>query len=293
MAEPPVTKKHAGRAARRLGTLAAAATLLLAGCGDKGQPGALSDGSDGPQHIHGLGVNPADGALFIATHTGMWRAPAGSDRAQRVGDSHQDVMGFTVIGSNRFLGSGHPDLREDLPPLLGLIRSTDAGRSWTPVSLLGEADFHVLRYHAGRIYGFDASSGRLMASADNGRSWRRLSPPGPVLDLAIDPRDVDRIVTAAADGLHRSTDGGNSWRPLGDEVGLLAWPAADALYLVDADGRVHRSRDDGRSFDAVGDAGGQPAAFSHHRNQLLLAQHDSTVKASTDGGRSWTLRARP
>jgi hypothetical protein len=52
-------------------------------------------------------------------------------------------MGFTVLGSGRFLGSGHPDLREarekGLPPLLGLIESQDGGRSWVPISLLGEA----------------------------------------------------------------------------------------------------------------------------------------------------------
>jgi hypothetical protein len=36
-------------------------------------------------------------------------------------------MGFTIVGPNRFLGSGHPDLRDDLPPLLGLIESTNRG----------------------------------------------------------------------------------------------------------------------------------------------------------------------
>jgi hypothetical protein len=52
-------------------------------------------------------------------------------------------MGLTVVGADRFLGSGHPDVQTDCPPLLRLIESTDAARSWPSVPLLGDADFHV------------------------------------------------------------------------------------------------------------------------------------------------------
>lgn len=45
--------------------------------------------------MHGLGVNPTDGALFIATHTGMYRAERGERKAERVGERYQDTMGFT------------------------------------------------------------------------------------------------------------------------------------------------------------------------------------------------------
>src|SRR3712207_8020737 len=56
-------------------------------------------------------------------------------------------------------GSGHPDARDDLPPLLGLIRSDDGGRAGEPVSLLGEAHFHVLRTAGDRIYGVNSADG--------------------------------------------------------------------------------------------------------------------------------------
>src|SRR5918992_2246739 len=66
----------------------------------------------GPIHVHGLGINPADGSLFIATHTGLFRVGRDSQRAVRVGDRFQDTMGFSVVGADRFLGSGHPDARD-------------------------------------------------------------------------------------------------------------------------------------------------------------------------------------
>jgi hypothetical protein len=64
----------------------------------------------GPVHVHGLGS--ADGALYIATHAGLWRLEEGEAKAERIGESYQDTMGFTVLAPDRFLGSGHPDLAD-------------------------------------------------------------------------------------------------------------------------------------------------------------------------------------
>jgi hypothetical protein len=270
------------------------ALAAASGCGDTSSSDRLIVADDsGPQHIHGLGVDPADDSLYIATHTGLWRAPAGDRRARRVGDSFKDIMGFTVAGPKRFLGSGHPDARDDLPPLLGLIRSSDAGASWRSVSLLGKADFHVLRFASDRLYGVDATTGRLMRSGDGGESWKVLAPPGAVIDLAVRPDDSASLVASTERGLMRSSDGGARWRPLSRLVGYLAWAQADALYLVEADGQVLRSSDRGRHFNRVGTLGGQPAAFTSAGNELLAALHDSTVKRSVDSGRHWAIRARP
>jgi hypothetical protein len=273
--------------------------VVLAGCGDDSQvtfapPRGSGVGDDGPQHVHGLGVNPSDDALMIATHSGLFRAAAGSDVAERVTDQRQDTMGFTVVGPDRFLGSGHPDLREDLPSLLGLIRSEDAGQSWEPVSLLGRADFHVLRAAGRRIYGVNATDGRLYVSADGGRSWAKRTPPAPLLDLAAQPGRPEQVVASSEDGLFVTDDAGASWRPMNREaVGLLAWSRGDALHLVDGNGRVFLSADGGGSFRERGGVGGQPAAFVHDGADLYVALHTNEVKVSTDGGQSWRTRVRP
>ena len=279
--------------------------IFIAACGEEtarepaGDAGAAPKIEDpGPIHVHGLGVNPKDGALFIATHSGLFRAPRGEERSTRVAGRYQDTMGFTVVGPDRFLGSGHPDGRENLPPFLGLIESRDAGRTWRPLSLLGEVDFHVLEAAGRRVYGFGSNfrtrAATMLVSADGGRRWSERNPPEPLLDLAIDPSNPDTAVAAGETSLYRATAAGKSWKPLDGPPGLLAWPAPDALYVVAANGAVSRSGDGGQTFRRVGAVGGQPAAaHGEAANELYVALHDGTVKQSTDGGASWTVRSRP
>ena len=198
-------------------TLAALA-LALAGCGDGGMAQSGNSGvakmgehAGGAAfgHVHGLGINPRDGALFIATHGGLFRAAAGDAQARQVGKSQQDLMGFTVVGPNQFVASGHPDPAAGGPSNLGLVRSDDAGRGWSQVSLLGEADFHVLRAAGQTIYGFDQSRG-LMVSTNGGRSWSDAGSLGGQ-PVAFAGAGGD-LYAALGDGVVMgSADGGANW----------------------------------------------------------------------------------
>jgi hypothetical protein len=274
---------------------------VAAACGGRDEPTAPSADESlvsgaGTQHVHGLGVNPADDALYIATHTGLWRAPDGETKASRVGDVRFDLMGFTVVGPDRFLASGHPDAQaRELPPHLGLQSSTDGGRSWQTLSLLGEADLHVLRAAGDRLYTVDATSGTFRASADGGRSWEERTAPAPPFDVAIAPGDPEQLVAATEQGLFVSRDTGRTWRQLRNDIaGLLAWPGSGALFLVDGRGAVARSHDGGREFERTGTIGARPEAFAANGpGELYAAVHGGEVRMSTDGGRTWTMRSTP
>ena len=114
--------------------------IVATGCSAAQEPEA-PEGTAGPglAHVHGLGVDPADGMLLAASHYGVYRLPE-SGEPELVG-ARQDTMGFTVVGPRHFLGSGHPDPGDtDQSPHLGLIESTDAGQTWRSLSLAGEAD---------------------------------------------------------------------------------------------------------------------------------------------------------
>jgi len=56
--------------------------------------------------------------------------------------------------------------------MLGLIESTDAGRTWSTLSLHGRADFHGLAFAHGLVYGYDSTSGQFMATRDR-KIWER------------------------------------------------------------------------------------------------------------------------
>jgi hypothetical protein len=278
--------------------VAAIGGLILRSSDGAGTYSGLSATEPGPVHVHGLGINPADGALFIATHTGIFRVEAGERTPERVGDRYQDTMGFTIVGPNRFLGSGHPDPNEarekNLPALLGLIESSDAGESWQPVSLLGEADFHVLRFTGERVYGYDASNDRLLVSHDRGRSWKELETPGPMIDLVVDPSDSRLMIATTEQGLFESRDGGESWDRVGEAIGLLAWPTRERLFLVAGEGQVFTSRDGARRLEHRGGIAGQPAALlAESASELYVALHDGTIKRSSDGGATWVVHSTP
>lgn len=283
-----------------------AAALLISGCGGSSggggsrapKAGGPTIEDPGPIHVHGLGVNPQDGALFVATHTGLFRASKDERKARRIADRYQDTMGFTVVGRDRFLGSGHPDGREGLPPFLGLIESRDAGRTWKPISLQGKRDFHVLEAAGKRVYGFGSDfntrQAGLLVSDDDGHDWDDRKAPEGLISLAIHPHDRDRIAVSGERRLYLSSDAGRGWRRLDGAAALLAWPAADRLFAVALDGTVARSADAGRSWRRIGDVGGQPAAFeAEGADELYVALHNGTIKRSSDGGASWSVRSTP
>ena len=286
----------------RAAPLSLSAALLLVACGGDDDAGnasvAPATNEIGPVHVHGLGVNPADQTLFVATHTGLWQLADGEDELTLVGDTYQDTMGFTVIGSDRFLGSGHPDARTDLPPYLGLIRTVDAGESWKPVSLLGQVDFHVLESSGSRIYGFGSDfrtrTERFMVSDDHGRAWRDLPTPEAVLSLAIDPEDPDRLLISGRRSLYQSADGGLTWETIDGDPGLVAWPTARLRYLISGEGSVFVDDMEEGGWSRVGESGGEPAAFeADGADQLYAALHDGTIIGSDDGGSSWRALSSP
>lgn len=257
-----------------------------------GGPGAANLRQSEFGHIHGIGVNPGDGNVYVATHQGLFRF--GESSPQRVGEDRSDIMGFMVAGPNVFLASGHPSPGTDAPSNLGLLRSIDAGVSWEAVSLYGDSDFHDLSGVGTRLYGLDSSDGTIKRSDDAGAGWTT----GPVLnarDLDVDPDDPDRVLATTETGLLVSTDAGEKFAPfpvqppellvLIDHIpGMLGEGQAGVVGL-DVTGAVWEL--EGSRWTRTGTSAGQPEAFAAVGRDAYLAAIDGAVRRTDDGGHTW------
>ena len=122
---------------------------------------------DSVSHIHNIKV---DGSrILLGTHEGLYLYE-GPNRMKKLGTENFDVMGLTV-SSGKIYASGHPNTGSKLPAPVGLISSTDNGKTWNQISLQGEVDFHMLEVSGKEIYGADSQSGKLMYSSDDGKKW--------------------------------------------------------------------------------------------------------------------------
>jgi hypothetical protein len=282
----------------RVAAVSALLLLAVSACGGEPVAGNRPDRAAvaGFGHVHAVDVNPADGLLYAATHHGVFRI--GPRGPERVADRYQDTMGFTVVGPDRFLGSGHPDVRDPGPAHLGLIVSGDAARTWQQLSLAGQADFHALSAVGMTIYGWNARDEVVMRSPDGGISWQRGASLAAT-DLDVDPNEPQHVLASTDRGLLESRDGGKTFAPVGeapprplvlvDHVLHLGGDREPTVAGLDASGGVWALYLSG--WRQSGTVGGPPEAFTVLGPDRYVAATEKGVFRSDDGGRSWHLEA--
>lgn len=263
--------------------------LVLTACSDGGGGSGTEDRTFAPDHIHGLAEEPGTGRLLIATHDGLFALADGDDEPTPVGDTTADLMGFTVSPDGDFHASGHPGPGEPGPAALGLVTSDDAGLTWKNVSLGGEADFHALDVTPTSLYGVDAgvrlmrstdagqtwtestlpqpvadvaadpgsdalvvtSEAGPLLSTDAGATFSPIAD-APVMVL-VDWAEDGSLVGVDPSGQVFTADDPDSWTTRGTVDGAvqaLTTGSQGAVYVTTADALL-RSDDGGESFRTV------------------------------------------
>lgn len=275
---------------RATAVLAAGAGLVLAlsACSPSSIPAgpapAGSIASSLPDaHVHGLSVSSTTGQVLLATHDGLFDIT--KQPAVKVGPTN-DLMGFTGGTDHGVLyASGHPGEGSDLANPLGLIRSTDAGKTWEKLSRQGESDFHALTATKSGIVGFD---GALRTSPD-GKAWNTAAVDFVPAALAGNPAS-DTVLATTTQGIRRSTDGGKTWTTVdsGPVVQFAAFASPAEAVGVEPDGTVHVSADAGATWTRKGKiqdtVQAVAAVMGAEANPSIWAATASGVVISTDGG---------
>lgn len=235
-------------------------------------------------HIHGVAENSADGRIYVATHTGVYKIVDGTPRL--VANRYQDTMGFTVVGPDDFLASGHPALNEDLPNPLGLIQSTDRATTWRPIAFSGEQDFHSIDAVPSLTYAY-AADGRLLRSSDR-KSWASVLE-APLIDFTLNPQSPNQILATTETGVLLRSDGADS-KPekvsTAPPLALVDRTLNGDIVGVDPSGQVFLSEDDAATWSQVSPVGGQPEAVSVRASTWYIAT-TTGVFSSSNRGSDW------
>ncbi len=282
------------RRAAALTAAAAALTLALSACAQPGPgPSPAAETSHSPAagavsglpsaHVHGLSVNAESGRVLMATHEGLFDVTG--QPAVKIGPTN-DLMGFTAAADQDvFYASGHPGQGSELPNPLGLIKTTDGGKSWEALSRQGESDFHALTVSKSGLVGFD---GTLRASPD-GRTWNTIAAGFTPAVLAGNP-ESDVVLATTTDGVQRSADGGHTWalNTAAPVIQFATFAGPRAAVGVAPDGTVYYSPDAGSTWQRTGTVSGEVQAIAATQGPdgtpLIWVATTAAVLVSTDGG---------
>ena len=267
---------------RQSGKISIVAGLLLGSLLIGANPAAASGQSIGTiSHIHS--VRAFGDQVILGTHEGLFHY-VDAKTVQSMGPENFDIMGLAVFGK-RLYASGHPGAGSSLPEPVGLLISTDSGKSWKKKGLQGEVDFHLLESAGADMYGVDSGSGNLLYSKNAGKSW--VSRGKNIFsDIAINPTRVGSAL-GLRDGKLISTQ--RSFSKMGAVNSALAFTSIDWLgdsLLATSGKSLYRSADMGAKWNKVGDFPEGVSTVTQSSKIIAVISGNSIYKSS-DGGKTF------
>jgi len=231
-----------------------------------------------------------------------------------------------------WVGSGENNAQRSVGYGDGVYKSVDGGESWKHMGLKDSGHISMIRFHPtdsntvyvaaqGPLWSSGGDRG-LYRSTDAGENWQRIlniDEDTGINEFVINASNPDVIVASSyqrrrhvwtlinggpGGGVHKSTDGGSTWRKLegglpGGDVGRIGLAVApsdpDMIYAIieadDKDKGIYRSTDFGESREKRSD---HMTASPQYYNELYvdpenpqrLYSIDTFSRVSEDGGKN-------
>ena len=295
--------------------------------------------------------HPTEQAVFYfgACGGGVWRSDDAGTYWENISDGYftSAAVGAIAVGESDpnviYVGTGETAIRKDVTGGDGVYRSADGGASWENMGLSDTRYIGKIRVHPddanlvyvaalGHIFGPNEERG-LFRSTDGGKSWEKVlykSDKAGVVDISMDPTNPRRLFASVWEtsrsfwdlssggpdsGLHRSTDGGDTWTDISNnpglpkgmkgKIGVAISPARPQRVwaIVEADnhgGGLYRSDDGGDTWVLMSDKReliGRPFYYCHvyadPQDADTMYVLDFKMWKSTDGGTGFTEITTP
>jgi photosystem II stability/assembly factor-like uncharacterized protein len=299
------------------------------------------------------GVSSQPNVFYMgAVNGGAWRSDDYGRTWNPIFDSQptQSIGDIAVAPSDPniiYVASGEGMHRPDLSVGNGIYKSTDAGKTWTHFGLRDAQQIPALvidprdpnRLFAavlGHPYGPSEMRG-IFRSTDGGQTWQKILAKDENTggsDIQMDPTNPDilyaslwevrsgpwednNVFNVTGGGLFKSTDGGNTWRPLTKglperlaQINVAIAPSQPTrLYAAVATAApddpqanknigVYRSEDAGESWSKIttdprpatriGGGGELPVPKVDPKNPDVVYMASIVTMKSTDGGKTWS-----
>lgn len=233
-------------------------------------------------HVHS--VRAFGDQVILGTHEGLFRY-VDDKTVLLMGKEIFDVMGLAVL-DKKLYASGHPGSGSKLPEPVGLLISTDNGKSWKQAGLQGEVDFHLLETAGADMYGVDSGSGDLLYSKNMGKSWVSRGK-NLFSSIAINPTKAG-VALALREGKLISTQ--KSFTTMRAVDSALSFTSIDWLgksLLATSGKSLYRSGDQGVSWKKVSDFPESVSTVTQSLKIIAVVSGNSIYK-SINGGKTFT-----